>query len=384
MKWIVVWLSILTWQCSTQSAPIPGAHQWDKYQNFLIGKKIGIVANSTSKVENMHLVDFLYSKGVNIQYIFAPEHGFRGDKDPGAHFSDTVDLATGIPIVGLFGKNKQPTAEQMKNLDVLIFDIQDVGVRFYTYISTMHYVMNACAMYNKPLIVLDRPNPLGDQIDGPVLKADFKSFVGIHPIPVVHGLTVGELALMINGEMWLDNKEKVDLTVIPVANYTHNTQYELPVKPSPNLPNYLSIRLYPSLCFFEASKFSIGRGTDFPFQAIGYPEKKQFGSFTFTPEDRPGMMMNPPAEGQICFGIDLRNADPTEKFTLKYLLDMRTKCGDSIPLISNEKWFNLLAGNDLLLKQIKQGLSEDEIRQSWQPELDAYKKMRIKYLIYKD
>lgn len=382
MKHLCVLLLFLSSAFIVYSNPIPGAHQWDKYKHLLQNKRVGIVANATSTINDVHLVDFLHKNKIDIRYIFAPEHGFRGDKDPGEKIHDTIDPATKIPVIGLYGKNKQPTDEQMKNLDIIIFDIQDVGVRFYTYITSMHYVMNACAQHNKDFLVLDRPNPLGEQVDGPVLLPEFKSFVGMHPIPVVHGLTIGELACMINEEAWLDGGKKINMTVILVDKYTHATKYELPIKPSPNLPNYLSVRLYPSLCFFEATKVSIGRGTDIPFQIYGYPSKKHFGSFTFIPQDKPGMMMNPPAEGLVCYGTDLRNTNPSDTFTLKYLIEMQELCGDSIQLITNEKWFNLLAGNNQLIKQIQSGMSEAEIRKTWQAELTAYKAKRAKYLLY--
>ena len=285
----------------------------------------------------------------------------------------------------MFGKNRRPTDEQMKDLDVMLFDIQDAGARFFTYISSMNEVMEACANNKKPLIVLDRPNPLGDYVDGPIRQEGFKSFVGMHAIPVVHGLTVGELAQMINGENWLEEGKQCELTIIKMENYDHNMHYSLPVKPSPNLPNDLSLRLYPSLCFFEATEVSIGRGTTFPFQVVAYPVP-DFGDSLFIPQDIKGMQMNPIQEGKVCYGVDLRNANPdTIKFTLKYIIDFSKKInsvGDT--LITNERWFNLLAGNDILLQQIKDGLSEKDIKKSWEKELLEYKKMRKKYLLYDD
>ena len=364
---------------------ITGAEQSEKYLPLLKDKRVGLVVNQSSLIQGKHLVDFLLEKGVHIQKIFAPEHGFRGNVDRGKHIDNEIDEKTGLPIISMYGKNRRPTDKQMEDVDVMIFDIQDAGARFFTYISSMNEVMEACAKNRKTLIVLDRPNPLGDYIDGPIRKEKFKSFVGMHPIPIVHGLTVGELAQMINGEKWLEEGRKCDLTIIPMKNYTHSMHYSLPVKPSPNLPNDLAIRLYPSLCFFEATKVSIGRGTIFPFQVIGYPDP-DFGDSLFIPKDIPGMQINPIQEGKVCYGVDLRNADPdTVFFTLKYVIDFAAKFrekGDT--LISNERWFNLLAGNDQLLKQINSGMSEAEIKASWKNELDDYKAMRKKYLLYKD
>jgi uncharacterized protein YbbC (DUF1343 family) len=363
---------------------ITGAEQPQYYLELLKNKRIGLVVNQTSMVGDKHLLDFLLEKKVNVIKIFAPEHGFRGNIDRGDHVKADTDKTTGIPIVSMFGKNKRPTDEQMNDLDIIIFDIQDVGVRFFTYISSMHEVMEACAKNSKQLIVLDRPNPLGDYIDGPVSQEKFKSFVGMHPIPVVHGLTVGELARMINGEKWLEGKKKCNLTVIKVVNYNHSTSYSLPVKPSPNLPNDLSIRLYPSLCLFEATEISIGRGTEFPFQVIGFPDPV-FGDSLFIPKDIAGMQTNPEQEGIICYGLDLRNLNPDKiQFTLKYIIEFYMKFKEKDKFFSRPEWFNKLAGNDKLIEQIKKGMTETEIKASWKPELDAYKKMREKYLLYED
>jgi len=358
-----------------------GAEQLDKYLPLLVGKNVALVGNQSSLVGGKHLVDVLIANKVNIVKVFAPEHGFRGNIDRGEHIDNEVDGKTGLPIIGMFGKNKKPSAEALNDVDIVIFDIQDAGVRFFTYISSMHYVMEACAENNKKLIILDRPNPLGDYIAGPIREEKFKSFVGTHPIPIVHGLTVGELALMINGEKWLENGIQADIEIIKIENYNHSMRYELSVKPSPNLPNYLSIRLYPSLCFFEATDVSIGRGTDFPFQVVGYPDKV-FGTYTFEPEDREGMQMNPTQEGKICYGLDLRNVNDTTQFTLKYIIDFYQKANFKETFFTRESFFNLLAGNDKLLKQIKDGLSEQEIVNSWQPDLEKYKLMRMKYLLY--
>ncbi len=271
----------------------------------------------------------------------------------------------------------------MQNTDVIIFDIQDVGCRFYTYISTLHYVIEACAENNVPLIIPDRPNPNGDYVAGPVLEKEYQSFVGMDPIPVVHGCTVGELAQMINGERWIEGNKSCDLKVIPVKNYTHLSKYELPIKPSPNLPNYLAVRLYPSLCFFEATSVSVGRGTDFPFQVLG-GLKPDLGNFQFTPKSIPGVSMNPTNEGKVCYGIDLRNLQNVPPFTLKYFLDFYNKFDDKSEFITRERWFNLLAGTDELLKLIKAGKTDEEIRKHFKPELEKYKQMRKKYILYPD
>jgi len=359
-----------------------GAEQLDQYLPLLQDKRVALLVNHSSLVGQTHLVDTLISLGVDIKKIFAPEHGFRGNKERGQNFDDNIDDITGLPVFSLIGGKKRPTLEDLQDVDVMIYDIQDVGVRFYTYISSMFELMKSCAEFNKPLIVLDRPNPNGDYVDGPVLDtAKYRSFVGMLPIPVVYGMTAGELAKMINGEGWLNNNSTCDLTVIKVKNYTHDRHYSLPVKPSPNLPNDISIRLYPSLCFFEASKFSIGRGTDFPFQVLGFPEQR-FGKFTFTPHDIANVQTNPVQEGNLCYGLDLRSEGLSHRFTLKYLVDFHKLCGNDITMITDERWFNLLIGNSVVLKLLNEGKSEDEIRQSWQAELNAFKQKRELYLIY--
>jgi uncharacterized protein YbbC (DUF1343 family) len=360
-----------------------GADQPESYLSLLKSKRIGLVVNHTSTVGNQHLVDFLVGEGIAVKALFAPEHGLRGEADAGEKISNSTDAKTGIPIISIYGKNNRPTSEQMGELDLIVYDIQDVGCRFYTYISTLHYVMEACAENGKSIIVLDRPNPNGDYCDGPVLKPAFKSGVGVDPIPVVHGCTVGELAGMINGEKWLRNGLTCSLTVIPVKHYTHATLYSPPVKPSPNLPNYTSIRLYPSLCFFEATSTSIGRGTTFPFQVIGFPDSK-FGSFSFTPRSLKGFEMNPLQKDKTCFGDDLRNLKEIPQFTLKYFLDWYRKFDQPAEFLTRERWFNLLMGDDKVLQMIKSGKGEQEIVQSWQPELTEYKKIRSKYLLYQE
>lgn len=362
---------------------IYGNEQFEPLVKYISGKKVGIAGNQTSFVHSadMHLVDFLISKNIKVVKIFAPEHGFRGADDRGATVKNSIDTKTGIEIISLFGKNKKPSKEILKGIDAIIFDIQDAGARFYTYISSMHYLMEACAENNIEFIVTDRPNPLGDYFDGPVMQAEFTSFVGMHKIPVVHGLTIGELATMINEEGWLNNSVKCKLTVIKMKNYSHKTLASINIKPSPNLPNDISLRLYPSLCFFEATEISVGRGTDYPFQIIGYPDTV-FGDFSFTPADMPGMQMNPEQEGKLCFGLDLRNQSLDTKFTLKYLIYFYNKFKDKSKFITRKDWFNKLAGNSLLQEQILSGMSEADIRKTWQKDLNEYKKLREKYLLY--
>ena len=363
---------------------IVGAEQSELYLDSIKNKRVALVVNQSSLVKKQHLLDYLIEKQINVVKVFAPEHGFRGNVDRGKHINNDIDQETGVSIISMYGKNRRPTNKQIEDVDIIIFDIQDAGARFFTYISSMHEVMEACAINKKQLIIFDRPNPLGDYIDGPIRQKQFKSFVGMHPIPIVHGLTVGELAQMINGEGWLENKNKCKLKIIKVKNYKHSMQYVLPVKPSPNLPNQLSIRLYPSLCFFEATNISIGRGTKFPFQVVGYPDKV-FGDSLFIPKDIKGMQINPIQEGKVCYGVDLRSLKPeNQKFTLKYLINFYKKSNFKDKFFSREKWFKLLSGNKKLLEQIKNGLSEKEIKASWQKELEQYKLMRKKYLLYHD
>lgn len=376
-----VFLSIAISGAARDSKPLCGADQPDLYLHLLKGKRVGMVVNHTSTAQGMHLVDFLTSKGIAVKMLFAPEHGLRGEADAGEKVDNSVDVKTGIPIISIYGKNRQPGKEQLQDLDFLIYDIQDVGCRFYTYISTLHYVMEACGENGRKLIVLDRPNPNGDYCAGPLLKPAFRSFVGVDPIPVVHGCTVGEMAQMINGEGWLKNGIKCDLTIIPVKNYSHQSKYEPPVKPSPNLPNYTSIRLYPSLCFFEATKVSIGRGTTYPFQVIGFPDRK-YGTFSFTPQSLKGFEMNPLHKDKTCFGQDLRDTKEIPVFTLQYFLDWYKQFSVPADFLGNERWFNLLMGDDNVLKLIREGKNEKEITESWQDELNDYIKIRSKYLLY--
>ncbi|MDD4847645.1 MAG: DUF1343 domain-containing protein [Bacteroidales bacterium] len=365
---------------SSAAQILTAADQTELYVPLLQGKKVGMVVNQTSCIGKCHLVDSLLQRQVNITAIFAPEHGFRGDADAGENVSDNVDAKTGIAIRSIYGKNKKPSVEQLQGIDVMVFDIQDVGVRFYTYISTMHYVMEACAENSIPLLVLDRPNPNGRFVDGPVLDVRFRSFVGMHPIPVLHGLTVGELAQMINEEGWLANGVKCALTVIPCQNWTHHQRWHIAVPPSPNLPNDQAVQLYASLCLFEATEVSVGRGTKFPFQVVGYPEEAM-GKFSFVPQKMHGAKIAPLQEGKTCYGFDLQQSD-LQGFSLQYLLYFRDLFPKDQTFITRPDFFNKLVGNDVLLKQLEKNASESEIRSTWQIPLDNYKKMREKYLLY--
>ena len=342
-----------------------------------------MVVNHTALVQGVLLPDFLLQQGISVEKIFAPEHGFRGEASAGEIILDGKDPQTGISVISLYGNVHKPTAEHLKGLDILVFDIQDVGCRFYTYLSTLHLCMEACAENNLPMLVLDRPNPNGDYVAGPVLLPKFTSFVGMVPVPVVHGCTLGEMALMINGERWHKAPVKTDLTVIKVKNYSHSDQYELPVRPSPNLPNHQSVRLYPSLCFFEATSVSIGRGTDFPFQVIG-GLLPSLGEFRFTPVNIPGIAVNPINMNRECYGIDLRRVDPIPHFTLKYFLDFYYRYGGEKQFLTSERWLNMLVGTDSLIQAIRAGKTETEIMAFWKPEIDAYKIIRKKYLLYPD
>jgi len=363
---------------------VVGAEQLDTYLPKLSGKNIGMVVNQTSMIGEQHLVDVLVDQNENdfqIARIFSPEHGFRGQAEAGQTVKDATDIKTEISIVSLYGKMKKPTPELLSDLDIIVFDIQDVGARFYTYISTMHYIMEACAENGKKVLILDRPNPNGHYVDGPVLEPEFKSFVGMHPIPIVHGMTVGELASMINEEGWLEGGVKCELEIIPVKNYTHTTSYSLPVNPSPNLPNDLSIALYPSLCLFEGTLISVGRGTYYPFTMIGFPDPV-FGSYTFTPVSIQGMSTNPKHKDLACYGIDFSETQPPKGLSIKYLIEFYNKSDFKDNFFRN--YINLLAGTDKLVNQIKQGKSEEDIKATWQDGLTKFKSIRKKYLLYPD
>lgn len=362
-----------------------GAERTEFYLPLLQGKSVGIVANQTSLVSQTHLVDTLLSLGVNVKCAFAPEHGFRGNASAGEKITDSKDPKTGLPIISLYGSNYKPSAEQLKGLDMVVFDIQDVGARFYTYISTMSYMMEACAENNIELMVLDRPNPNGHYVDGPILKKEFSSFVGLHEIPVVHGMTVGEYAQMVNGEGWLKNAVKCELKVVEMENYVRSAPYELPVAPSPNLPNQKAIYLYPSLCYFEGTVVSEGRGTDKPFQQFGYP-KMPNGNTSFTPKTMKGVASSPKFEGKECAGVDLSTfAEDSLRALSKLNLEWLVSAYQNYPekeKFFDKKFFDLLAGSSELREQIVAGKTADEIRETWQTELIEFKMKRKKYLLY--
>ncbi|SHG48704.1 exo-beta-N-acetylmuramidase NamZ family protein [Winogradskyella jejuensis] len=393
---------------SEKTEIIVGANQTELYLPILKGKRVGVVANQTSVIfhdevelsmnvksstlnihddikakviPNTHLVDSLLNSNINITKVFSPEHGFRGKADAGEHVEDGMDKKTGLPIFSLHGKNKKPTAEQLKDLDIVVFDIQDVGVRFYTYISTLHYVMEACAEQNIPVLVLDRPNPNGSYIDGPTLEKEYSSFLGMHTIPLVHGMTIGEYAQMINGEGWLKNKIKASLTVIPVKNYNTQMSYSLPIRPSPNLPNDQSIKLYPSLGLFEGTNINAGRGTEFQFQRYGAPflDRNHY-QLNYKPEPNFGSKY-PKHKGEVCYGEDLSNVQIERGFTLKYVIDAYNSSIDKTKFFNTDN-FTKHAGTAKLQQQIEAGLSENEIRQTWKKDLEDFDKMRQPYLIY--
>lgn len=360
-----------------------GAECQEELIPMLAGKNVALVVNQTAVLgkNRIHLTDTLLAQHIRIKRIFAPEHGFRGTADAGEAICNAIDTKTGLPIISLYGKNKKPTRDQLEQIDVVVFDIQDVGARFYTYISTLYYLMEACADQHIQLIVLDRPNP-NDYIDGPIMQDSLRSFVGVLPIPLLHGLTVGELAQMINGEGWLRSPGKIcPLHVIRIKGWKHRQPYSLPVKPSPNLPNDQAIRLYPSLCLFEATEASIGRGTLFPFQVIGFPNP-QFGRFTFTPVSLPGFEKNPLQKDRLCYGIDLRRTVFEGGFTLRYFLDFYKKSGRGAAFFKNPRFFDQLIGNNIVRKQIIAGRSESCIKDLWQKDLNKYKRIRHKYLLY--
>lgn len=363
-----------------------GAEQTNVYLPMLKNKTVALVVNPTSIIKSTHLVDSLKSLGINIKSIFAPEHGFRGDAEAGAHIKSDIDKKTNLPVLSLYGNKKKPSKEDLKGVDIVVFDIQDVGARFYTYISTLHYIMEACAENNIQLIVLDRPNPNGFYVDGPVLDPKFKSFVGMHPVPVVHGMTIGEYAQMINGEKWLPNGIQCKLNVVPCVGYAHSILYALPIKPSPNLPTKESILLYPSLCFFEGTDVSIGRGTDKPFELVGKPNFVK-GSYEFTPKSIKGVSENPKYNGQKCQGVLLTDFGNSympihAALYLTWLIDFYKESSDKENFFNS--FFDKLAGTDQLRQQIIAGKTEEEIRKSWEPALSNYKQMRKKYLLYRD
>ncbi|WP_337841979.1 DUF1343 domain-containing protein [Rheinheimera sp.] len=360
-----------------------GLGQYQHWATELKGKKLGVVVNPSSQWGGCHLLDLLSTAGLRISAIFAPEHGVRGNEDAGAFINHSQDARLGIPVWSLYGQHKMPSSEQLAGVDLLLFDLQDVGVRYYTYLSSLHYVMQAAAQAGIPLWVLDRPNPNGAYLDGPVLKPQFSSFVGIYPVPLLHGMTLGELALMAKGEGWLEQASQLQLKVIPVKNYRREHSYLLPVKPSPNLPNAQAVALYPSLGFFEATQISVGRGTATPFQLIGHPSVK-LGDFRFTPVATPGAASKPLGQDQPHDGLNLQQAK-VNGFSLQYLLlALQAFAGADQPLITSPQFFDRLAGTDQFRKQLVQGLSEQQIRQSWQAELDQFRLRRRPYLLYPD
>lgn len=380
-------LLLVFYSITAHSADIvTGAAQTERYLPLLKDKKVALVVNPSSRIGSQHLVDSLIALNIAVELIFTPEHGFRGDADAGEELSNSTDQRTGIAIHSLYGKQFKPSPESMENIDIIIFDIQDVGTRCYTYLSTLHYVMEACAEAKKKLIVFDRPNPNGFYVDGPVLDTAFSSFVGLHPIPLVYGMTIGEYSKMINGEKWLKNGIQCDLEVISMQEYTHRSSYTLPVKPSPNLNSQESIYLYPSLCLFEGTAISMGRGTMLPFRQLGHPKLNSAYRYSFIPKTIPGMSKNPPYEGKQCYGISLKamNTDyfmKQNQIDIHWLIELYGKYPDK-PKYFNA-FFKNLAGTDQLQKQIEAGLSEKEIRASWQPHLREFKQTRSKYLLYK-
>lgn len=346
-------------------------------------QRVAIVANQASiTMKGTHLVDTLMRCGVKVVKIMSPEHGFRGNAEAGAHIASGIDASTGLPVVSLYGKNKKPTAEQLSDVDLVFFDLQDVGCRFYTYISTLHYVMQACAEHQIPVVILDRPNPNDGYVDGPVLESAYSSFVGMHPVPIVYGMTIGEYGQMINGEGWLKTARPCPLRVIALENYYHGKNTVLPIAPSPNLQNAHAIALYPSLCLFEGTNISVGRGTDSPFEIIGAP-RCTLRHFQFTPHAIPHVSDNPPFKGTLCYGLDLRQVEVPNKLNLSWLIEMYQTTPHESFFIKNN-FFDKLAGNSTLRKQIQQGLSESDIRQSWEPQLSQFKQMRVQYLLYPD
>ena len=381
----------LSWVASAHAQKLPtpvtvGAERMELLLPTLQGKRVALMVNQSSLVGSTgtHLVDTLLSQGINIVRLFVPEHGLRGKVDAGKNVRSGVDEKTGLPVVSLYGQRKRPTPEMLADIDLLVFDLQDVGTRFYTYISSMHYLMEACAEEGKTFVVCDRPNP-NDFIDGPILESDCRSFIGVDPLPVAHGMTVGELALMIDGERWLRGGNTCHVKVIPMAGWSHGDPYELPVRPSPNLPNSRSIELYPSLCFFEATIMSVGRGTSKPFQAIGYPDKR-FGSIVYTPQIKIGEDSNPRHKGKLCYGTDYTSVSlPKRQIALSPLLDYYRKADSlGLQLINQRQLFDLLAGTKKLRQQLSSGLSEEEIRASWQAGLKDFQAKRTRYLLYTD
>ena len=412
----IICAALLALSCASifsQAQVIVGAARFDKYKKLLQNKRVALAANATSIVGAVHDLDFLLSKKINVVKVFAPEHGFRGKGEAGETIANDVDEKTGVPIFSIYGKSLRPSPELLADVDVFVYDIQDVGARFYTYISAMHYIMEACAQNKIPLVIFDRPNPNIDCVAGPIRDERYKSYVSLDPIPAIYGMTAGELARMINGQGWLEGGERCKLTVIPVKNYTRATRYELPVPPSPNLPSHRAVRFYPFLCLFEATVVSEGRGTEEPFTAIGYPDES-FGQYVFTPRDIPGMATNPKHEGKKCYGLDLTGEPlyrlansaaaeslglandsssaagssslanhPDGIFTLRHFIAFAKKFGGAKNMVDQKAGLARLWGNDKLIEQIDSGMSEEEIRESWLPDVERFLKDRKPYLLYK-
>lgn len=365
--------------------PTPGAARLLEYLPLIKEKNVGLVVNATSHIDNTHIVDSLLSLDIRISKIFAPEHGFRSDADAGASIENETDVKTGKQIVSLYGKNKKPSSGQLEGIDIMIFDIQDVGARFYTYISTLHYVMEACAENNIPLIVLDRPNPNGFYVGGPMLESDLKSFVGMHNVPVVYGMSIGEYASMIKGEEWINDCENLNLTVVSCLGYNHNMTFELPIKPSPNLPNLQAILLYPSLCFFEGTTISIGRGTKMPFQVIGHPKLNKY-NYHFTPKSGAGSKY-PKHENLISFGKDLRTLDKEKlirkQFDISYFIEFHSACKtENVQFFNDNNFFEKLSGSNSLRNEIMSGVEKDKMEARWQDDIRKFELIRNKYLLY--
>jgi uncharacterized protein YbbC (DUF1343 family) len=403
----IICAALLALSCASlfaQAQVIVGAARFDKYKKLLQNKRVAIAANATSIIVDagggaVHDLDFLLSKKINVVKVFAPEHGFRGKGEAGETIANDVDQKTGVPIYSIYGKSLRPSPELLADVDVFVYDIQDVGARFYTYISAMHYIMEACAQNDIHLVIFDRPNPNIDCVAGPIRDERYKSYVSLDPIPTIYGMTAGELAQMINGQGWLEGGVKCKLTVIPVKNYTRKTRYVLPVAPSPNLPSHRAVRFYPFLCLFEATVVSEGRGTEEPFSAIGYPDES-FGQYVFTPRDIPGMATNPKHEGKPCYGLDLTGeplyglensaaagslelAKPDGIFTLKHFIDFAKKFGGAKNMVDQKAGLARLWGNDKLIEQIDSGMSEEEIRATWLPDVEKFLRDRKPYLLYK-
>jgi uncharacterized protein YbbC (DUF1343 family) len=389
MKRFATFIFIILCTIQNISAQIlPGANSTEEYLPLLKNKKVALVVNQTSTIGKKHLVDSLLALNVTIVKVFAPEHGFRGTADAGADIKDGIDKKSGLPIISLYGKKEKPSPEDLAGVDYIVFDIQDVGCRFYTFLSTLHYVLEASAENKIPVLLLDRPNPNGFYVDGPVLDMKYKSFVGIAPVPIVHGLTFGEYAQMAKGEKWINKNEALNITIIPCKNYTHKSRYKLPIKPSPNLPNERAVFLYPSLCLFEGTNVSVGRGTPSPFQVIGSPYAKIDSAYKFTPKPQAGAL-NPFMKNKLCYGYSLikyKKELQTEMigFNLNYLKKMYASFPDKSKFFLATNFFEMLAGTDDLRQQLKNNTSIADIKKSWQPKLDEYKKMRKKYLLYTD